>query len=399
MSFATIEEALEDLKAGRMIILADPAHRENEGDLVMAAEKATPEAINFMIREAGGIICLTLLEEHLERLKIPPMVSKNTEKNQTAFTASIDAAKDVSTGISAFDRAKTIEVVMNPHSKPSDLVMPGHTFPICAKQNGVFERQGHTEGSMDLMRLAGLQPAGVICEIMNADGSMARLPDLEKFSEKHQLKLVSIQDLIHYRLQREMIVEELAAAHLPLNGHGEFDLKVFSSLLDNYHHLALISGTIDPTKPSLVRVHSECLTGDLLGSQRCDCGWQLHTALDEIGKQGGILIYLRQEGRGIGLVNKIKAYSLQAQGMDTVEANQELGFSADQRDYAVAAQILRYLGVQKVNLLTNNPKKVEGLEAYGVEIVGRKPIQMPATKESLTYLKAKKEKLGHLLDY
>jgi 3,4-dihydroxy 2-butanone 4-phosphate synthase/GTP cyclohydrolase II len=399
VSFAAIEEAIEDLKQGRMIILVDPVHRENEGDLVIAAEKVTPEAVNFMIREAGGVVCLTLLEEDRQRMQIPPMTIKNTEKNQTAFTVSVDAADGISTGISAFDRAKTIRTVIDPRSKPSDIVMPGHTFPICAKPNGVFARQGHTEGSVDLIRLAGLKPAGVICEIMNPDGTMARSSDLEQFAQKHALKMVSIRDLIVYRLRHETVVQELAKTNLPLKGHGEFDLRVFSNLLDDHHHLALISGQIDPEKPCLVRVHSECLTGDLFGSQRCDCGWQLNTALDEIAKRGGILIYLRQEGRGIGLVNKIKAYALQDQGLDTVEANQELGFSADQRDYALAAQILSHLGVRKLELLTNNLKKVEGLEEYGLEVTAREALQMPATKEALSYLKAKKDKLGHILDY
>jgi len=396
--FATIEEAIEDLKQGGMIILVDPTHRENEGDLVIAAEKVTPEAINFMIRECGGIICLTLLEEDLQRLQIPMMVAKNTEKNQTAFTVSIDAAKDIQTGVSAFDRVKTIQTAIHPNSGPSDLVMPGHMFPICAKPEGVFARQGHTEGSVDLVRLTGLKPAGVICEIMKEDGSMARLPDLEVFAKKHQLKLVSIQDLILYRISHEIIIKELASAELPLQTYGDFKLKIFSNLLDHHHHLALIREPINANQPCLVRVHSECLTGDLFGSARCDCGWQLHTSLEQIGQRGGILIYLRQEGRGIGLVNKIKAYALQDQGLDTVEANQELGFCADQRDYAVAAQILHYLGVQKMVLLTNNPKKVEGLKELGFEIVDRESIQMPPTKENLPYLKTKRDKLGHLLD-
>lgn len=398
VSFAAIEEAIDDLKQGRMIILVDPTHRENEGDLVIAAEKITPEAMNFMIRECGGVVCLTLLEEDLQRLQIPMMVAKNTEKNQTAFTVSIDAAKGIQTGVSAFDRVKTIQTVIHPDSKPSDLVMPGHLFPLRARPEGVFARQGHTEGSVDLMRLAGLKPAGVICEIMTKDGSMARLPDLEKFAQKHQLKLVSIQDLILYRTQHETIIKELASAELPLKNYGEFNLKVFSNLLDDYHHLALIRKPVDLEKPCLVRIHSECLTGDLFGSARCDCGWQLHTALERIGQEGGVLIYLRQEGRGIGLVNKIKAYALQDQGLDTVEANQELGFLADQRDYVVAGQMLHYLGVRKMLLLTNNPKKMEGLKEQGFDIIHREPIQMPPTKENLPYLKTKQDKLGHLLN-
>lgn len=396
--FANVEQAIEDLKQGRMIILVDAAHRENEGDLVVAAEKITPEAINFMIHEGRGLVCLTLLEEDLERLQIPMMVAKNTEKNQTAFTVSIDAAEGIATGISPADRAKTIQVAIDPHSKPADLVRPGHIFPICAKPEGVLARQGQTEGSVDLARLAGLKPAGVICEIINKDGSMARLPDLQKFSRKHGLTMISVQDIILYRTRHEVIIKELASTQLPIQPHGEFQLKVFSNLLDNYQHLALIHGEIDPEKPCLVRVHSECLTGDLFGSQRCDCGWQLHTALEEIGKSGGVLVYLRQEGRGIGLVNKIKAYALQDQGMDTVEANQELGFSPDQRDYAVAAQILQYLGVKKMTLLTNNPKKVEGLAEWGCELADRKSIQMAPTEENRAYLKAKREKLGHLLE-
>jgi 3,4-dihydroxy 2-butanone 4-phosphate synthase / GTP cyclohydrolase II len=396
--FATIEEAIQDLKQGRMIILVDAAHRENEGDLVIAAEKITPEAINFMIQEGRGLVCLTLLEEDLERLQIPMMVAKNTEKNQTAFTVSIDAAEGIATGISPHDRARTIQVAIDPFSKPHDLVRPGHIFPICARPEGVLARQGQTEGSVDLARLAGLKPSGVICEIINKDGSMARLPDLKKVARKHALKMVTVEDLIRYRTQHETLVKELASTDLPLLSYGNFTLKVFSSMLDNYQHLALIHGEIDPTEPCLVRVHSECLTGDLFGSARCDCGWQLHTSLNEISKRGGVLIYLRQEGRGIGLVNKIKAYALQDKGFDTVEANQELGFSADQRDYAVAAQILRYLDIKKMTLLTNNPKKMESLAEWGCESIKREAIQMPPTPENRAYLKVKREKLGHLLD-
>ena len=397
--FATIEQAIEDLKQGRMIILVDAAHRENEGDLVIAAEKVTPDAINFMIQEGRGLVCLTLLEEDIERLQIPMMVGKNTEKNQTAFTVSIDAAEGIATGISPYDRAKTIQVAIDPLSKPDDLVRPGHIFPICAKPEGVLIRQGQTEGSVDLARLAGLKPSGVICEIINKDGSMARLPDLKKFARKHALTMVTVEDLIRYRTRHETVVKELASTELPIPPHGDFTLKVFSNLLDSYQHLALIRGKIDPKKPCLVRVHSECLTGDLFGSARCDCGWQLNTALEEIGKRGGVLIYLRQEGRGIGLVNKIKAYALQDKGFDTVEANHELGFSADQRDYAVAAQILRYLGIKKMVLLTNNPKKMESLAEWGCESIEREAIQMPPTPKNRSYLKVKREKLGHLLDH
>ncbi len=396
--FASIEEALEDLALGKMIILVDDEDRENEGDLVFAAEKTTPELINFMAIHARGLICLAMQEEALNRLNIPMMVEENSSKFGTAFTVSIEAASGVTTGISARDRATTILAAANPKASPKDIVMPGHIFPLRAKKGGVLVRAGQTEGSVDLAKMAGLNPAAVICEIMNDDGTMSRMNDLVPFAKKHGLKIVAINHLIAYRMQHEHLVTEEASCKLPIGDLGDFELKVFKSQIDSTEHLALIKGEISPDKPTLVRAHSECLTGDTFGSARCDCGWQLEASLQQIGKEGGVLLYMRQEGRGIGLLNKIKAYNLQDQGMDTVEANHKLGFKGDQRDYGIGSQILRHLNVKAMKLLTNNPKKIYGLEGYGLSIVERVAIEMTPTLANKNYLNTKKEKLGHLLE-
>jgi len=398
-SITTVERALERVSCGQLIIIVDDEDRENEGDLMVAAEKISPEHINFMSLYGRGLICLPLTKGRLEELRLPLMVRENTSRFETAFTVSIDAKDGVTTGISAYDRARTIQAAIDPKIQPSDLVRPGHVFPLEAKEGGVLARAGQTEAAVDLARLAGLTPAGVICEIMNEDGTMARMPQLKKFSVKHDIPILTIAELIKYRMKNESLVRKIDEADMPTR-HGHFRIWVFEDVISHENHVALVKGKIDGEEPILVRAHSQCLTGDTFGSSRCDCGEQLHQAMEGIEKEGrGIILYiLNQEGRGIGLTNKIKAYAIQDRGADTVEANRRLGFKPDQRDYGIGAQILVALGVKKIRLMTNNPRKFIGLAGYGLEIVDRVPIEVPPNQANLKYLKTKKEKMGHILD-
>jgi 3,4-dihydroxy 2-butanone 4-phosphate synthase/GTP cyclohydrolase II len=394
---ATISEAIADIKAGKFVIIVDDESRENEGDWAIAAEKVTPEAINFMAKEGRGLVCFPITGQRLDELGIPLMVQHNTSRHSTAFTVSIEARDKVTTGISAFDRAQTINAVLDPNTKPEDLARPGHIFPIRAKEGGVLVRAGHTEAIIDLARLAGLYPAGVICEIMNDDGTMARLPELEIMASKFNLKIITISDLIAYRLRHEKLVQKVAEAKLPTK-YGEFIAMAYRSTVDAAEHVALVKGDILDEEPVLVRVHSECLTGDVFESLRCDCGDQVTMSLQSIAKEGrGVFLYMRQEGRGVGFHNKLRAYALQDQGMDTVEANIALGFPPDLRDYGIGAQILADIGLHNIRLLTNNPKKVVGLESYGLRIVETVPLLAPSNPYNIHYLETKQKKLGHLL--
>jgi len=396
---ATVEQAIKAVKAGKLIIIVDDEDRENEGDLMVAAEKATPEIINFMTKHGRGLICMPLPKERLKELHLPLMVRDNTAPYQTAFTVSIDARDGVTTGISAHDRAHTILVAIDPKTQPSDLTRPGHIFPLEAREGGVLERAGQTEASLDIARLAGLKHAGVICEIMNEDGTMARIPQLEEFSRTHNIPVLTIADLIKYRMKHERLVKKIEEASMPTR-FGDFRLMIFEDTIHKEHHVALVKGEIKKDEATLVRAHSQCLTGDTFGSIRCDCGEQLHRAMEMINKEGkGVILYmLNHEGRGIGFTNKIKAYAIQDHGADTVEANKKLGFKADQRDYGIGAQILVALGANKLRLITNNPRKFVGLSGYGLEIIERVPLEVPPNKNNIKYLKTKKEKMGHILE-
>lgn len=395
--FNSIESVIADLQKGKMVIVVDDADRENEGDLIMAGQFVTPEAVNFMAKYGRGLICVPTTSERLQQLGIERMVRQNRETFKTDFQVSVDAAHGVTTGISAADRAETIRIMSDPTAVPEDLVAPGHVFPLRARPGGVLQRAGHTEAAVDLVKLAGARPIGVICEIMNDDGTMARLPELMRFAKKHRLKICTIADLIQFRRTREKLVERMEVIKMPTD-YGDFNLYLYQSRLDNQHHLALVHGDVAGKRNVLVRVHSECLTGDVFGSRRCDCGPQLHQAMRQISEAGcGVIVYMRQEGRGIGLAPKIKAYKLQEQGYDTVEANQKLGFGMDLREYGLGAQILADLGLKTIRLLTNNPRKVVGLEGYGLEIVEQLPIKVKPNPHNVRYLNTKREKLGHLL--
>lgn len=396
--FDKIEEAIEELKKGNIVIVCDDEDRENEGDFVALAEKTTPEVINFMIKHGRGLVCAPIAEENAKKLELVPMVDNNTDPHGTAFTVSVDH-HTTTTGISAHERADTIRELINPTAKPLDFKRPGHIFPLIAKEGGVLRRAGHTEASVDLARLAGSKPAGVICEIINEDGTMARVPELRKIADEFDLKMITIKDLIQYRNREDKLVKKEVEIDLPTE-FGTFKAYGYTNIVDDKEHVALVKGEINPTSPTLVRVHSECLTGDVFGSFRCDCGPQLHAALHQIEEAGsGVLLYMRQEGRGIGLINKMKAYKLQEEGYDTVEANEKLGFAPDLRDYGIGAQILRDLGISEMKLLTNNPRKITGLKGYGLEVVDRVPLQMPSRAENEMYLKIKHQKLGHLLHF
>jgi len=398
MPVVSIKQAIEEFKQGKCIIIVDSEDRENEGDLCVAAEAATAEKVNFMAVHGRGLICLPLMGDRLEELKVPMMVTENTSKFETAFTVSIDAAHGITTGISAYDRAKTIAVCIDPNSTPEDLVRPGHIFPLRARRGGVLVRAGQTEASVDMARLSGMQPAAVICEIMLDNGKMARMPDLKKFSTRHGISIITVEDLIAYRMKQESLVSRFADSVIPTE-YGDFRIIIYRSQVDHEEQIALIYGTLDTSKPVLVRVHSQCITGDIFHSKRCDCGQQLAKAMRLISREGqGVIVYMRQEGRGIGLTNKIKAYHLQDMGYDTVEANEKLGFKPDLRDYGIGAQILRDLGVREIKLLTNNPKKVIGLEGYGLKIVERLPLEIEPSAENKHYLTIKKNKLGHILE-
>lgn len=394
--FAPIEEALAELKEGRVIIVVDDEHRENEGDFVALADRVSPEVINFMITHGRGLVCVPLVEERAHALDLPPMVTHNTDRHGTAFTVSVDAYT-TTTGISAFERAETIRKLLDPAATPGDFRRPGHIFPLIARSGGVLRRAGHTEAAVDLAKLCGANAAGVICEVINEDGTMARVPQLAKIADQFQLKMITIQDLIEYRRRTESLVKREVSIHLPTE-FGDFTMVGYSNQVDEKEHVALVKGEIDSDEPVLVRVHSECLTGDVFGSHRCDCGPQLHAALNQIAEEGrGVLLYMRQEGRGIGLLNKLKAYKLQEEGLDTVEANVRLGFKPDLREYGIGAQILRDLGVRRMRLMTNNPRKITGLKGYGLEVTEVVPLVLPLKKENRRYMMTKKEKLGHLL--